>query len=75
MPVVVVLFDARERRAWWLYFQRYFTEEPFRAPRKGAKCFRVFIPKSQRFSRRTVDAMRDWKRNILEQTWGRIDHA
>jgi hypothetical protein len=75
MPVILVLFDARKRRAWWLYFQRYCFEDPTRAPRKGAKTFRVFIPNVQKFSRRAVAAMRTWKRRVLEQSWGRIDHA
>jgi hypothetical protein len=74
-PVLLVLFDARKRRAWWLYMQRYFEEDPSRVPRKGAKTVRVFFPLRQRFGRRTVVAMRAWKQTVLEQTWGKIAHA
>src|SRR5947209_6764442 len=30
MPVLLVVFDAQKRQAWWLYVQRYFAEEPAR---------------------------------------------
>jgi hypothetical protein len=74
MPVLLVLFDAQKRRAFWLYMQRYFGPDPSRKPRKGAKTVRVFIPLQQRFGRRTVVLMRSWKRKILEQLQGRISH-
>lgn len=75
MPVLLVVFDAQERRAWWLHIQDYFTAEPSRAPAAVAKTIRVLIPVRQRFGRRTVAAMRVWKQNVLNQSWGRIDHA
>ncbi len=75
MPVVLVLFDARKRQAWWLYMQRYFADEPSRFLKPGAKSIRVFIPRHQRFGKRTVKAMQSWKRKLLEQLRGRINHA
>jgi hypothetical protein len=75
MPVVLVVFDAQKRQGWWLYVQRYFADEPARMAKKGANSVRVFIPKRQRFGRRTMAAMRAWKGAILEQSWGKIDYA
>jgi Domain of unknown function (DUF4365) len=75
MPVVLVLYDAQARRAWWLYLQRYFAQDETRLPRKGSRTIRVLMPKSQRFGRRTVMAMQMWKRDLLRQLWGRIGHA
>jgi hypothetical protein len=75
MPVMLVLYDARKRRAWWLYLQRYFAEDAGRRPRKDAKSVRVWIPAKQRFSRRTVKLMRTWKHDISLQSYGRIHHA
>jgi hypothetical protein len=75
MPVLLVLFDAQKRRAWWLYVQRYFAEKQSRAPKKSAKTVRVFVPMRQRFGRRTVLAMQAWKQSISEQLWGKISHA
>lgn len=74
MPVVLVVYDAQKRRAWWLYIQRYFAERARRIS-GDAKTVRVFIPLRQRFGPRTVSAMRHWKRNVLEQSWGKIGHA
>jgi hypothetical protein len=75
MPVVLVMFDAQKRRAWWLYIQRYFAEDPTRSPKEDAKSVRVHIPMRQRFGRRTVATLRTWKQEILEKSWGRIGHA
>ena len=41
MPVILILFDASRRRAYWLPVQRYFGEEVARRPKKGAKSIRV----------------------------------
>ena len=59
MPVVLVLFDASRRRAYWLAIQRYFREDGTRRPRKGAKTVRVRIPKRQAVSRLAVKRMRE----------------
>src|SRR5438045_1479669 len=37
MPVMLILFDASRRRAYWLAVQRYFQEDVTRWPKKGAK--------------------------------------
>ena len=37
MLVVLILFDASRRRAYWLAVQRYFKEDAARQPQKGAK--------------------------------------
>src|SRR5205807_879728 len=42
-PVVLVLFDASRRRAYWLAVQRYFREGAGRPPKKGAKSVRVRV--------------------------------
>jgi hypothetical protein len=37
VPVILVLFDATRRRAYWLHVQGYFRTDPARRPKKGAK--------------------------------------
>jgi Domain of unknown function (DUF4365) len=44
IPVFLVLFEARRRRAHWLDIQRYFQENVGRRPKKGAKTVRVRVP-------------------------------
>jgi hypothetical protein len=75
MPVILVLFDASRRRAYWVYVQRYFAEEPSRRPKQSAKTVRVRIPKRQVVSRTAVRKMRAYKRAVLVQLEGAVDHA
>jgi hypothetical protein len=64
-PVILVLFDASRRRAYWLDFQSYFSEDPTREPKKGAKEVRVHVPKRQAVNRRSVAKMRGLKQEAL----------
>jgi len=60
-PVILILFDASRRRAYWLPVQRYFREDMTRRPKKGAKTVRVRVPKRQAVNRRAIATMRDLK--------------
>src|ERR1019366_8307501 len=44
MPVILVLFDASRRRAFWLEVQAYFREEFARRPRARVVTVRVSVP-------------------------------
>lgn len=61
MPVILILFDASRRRAYWLHVQGYFREEATHQPKRGAKTVRVRIPKRQVVSRRAIARMRHLK--------------
>ncbi len=75
MPVILILFDAARRCAFWLYVQRHFAEKKSGKPRKGARTVRVRIPTKQRVTRRTVARWRRLKQKILDQLEGRVHHA
>jgi hypothetical protein len=75
MPVILVLFDASRRRAYWLYVQRYFAEDEARRPRSRARTLRVYVPVRQTVSRRAIARMRLFKQAVLVQLEGAIDHA
>jgi len=62
MPVVLVLFDASRKRAYWLAVQRYFRADIARQPSKGAKTVRARVPMLQVVNRRAVAKMRELKR-------------
>jgi hypothetical protein len=70
VPVVLVLFDASRRRAYWLAFQRYFREDAGRRPKQGARTVRVRVPKRQIVNRRAIAKMRDLKREARDETAG-----
>ena len=72
MPVVLILFDAVARRAFWLPVQRYFRENPSRRPRTGAKTIRVQVSNRQSVNRRAVRQMRRDKEVILTQFPGEL---
>jgi Domain of unknown function (DUF4365) len=57
-PVIVILFDASLRRAYWLPIQLYFGEDAARRPKKGAKTVRVRLGKGQALNRRAIAKMR-----------------
>jgi hypothetical protein len=75
MPVILILYDASKRRAYWLYIQRYFDENPSRKPKQGAKTVRLRVPKRQVVNRAAIKMMRAYKQRVLEQLEGAIDHA
>lgn len=68
MPVILVLYDASQRRAFWLYVQNYFRDASSRQPKKGAKTVRVRVPKRQRLNRRAVARLRAYKQKTLKQS-------
>lgn len=65
MPVFLIVYDARETRAYWVDIGRYFTADSSRRPRLGARTIRVRIPVTNEFTEETVDYMRGRKAEIL----------
>jgi hypothetical protein len=61
MPVILILFDATRRRAYWLHVQGYFREDRARRPKKGAKTVRVRVPEGRVVNRRAIALIRDLK--------------
>jgi hypothetical protein len=60
-PVILILFDAGRRRAYWLAMQAYFGQDQARRPKRGAKTVRVRVPKRQVVNRQAVAKWRDLK--------------
>ena len=70
MPVVLILFDAARRKAYWLCVQRYFDEDTARQPKKGAKTVRVRVPKRQAMNRSAVRKIRELRYFLRKPTLG-----
>jgi hypothetical protein len=64
-PVMLILFDASQRRAYWLDVHGYFREAPARRPKKGAKSIRVRVSRRQVVSRRATAKWRHLKRQAI----------
>jgi len=75
MPVILILFDATRRKAFWLFLQQYFEQDASRCPKKGAKTIRVHVPKTQTFQRRAVARLRNWKQAVHQQLRVLVSHA
>jgi hypothetical protein len=60
-PVILILYDASLRRAYWLDVQSWFREDPNRQPRKGAKYVRVKVSNRQIVNRQAILKMRELK--------------
>lgn len=60
-PVILVLFDAAERRAYWQDIQGYFRNNESRRPKQGAKTVRVILPNNQVISGQAIVAIRQLK--------------
>jgi Domain of unknown function (DUF4365) len=70
-----VLYDAGRGRAYWLFVQKYFNDDPSLEPRANVASVTVYIPKNQRFGAGTVAYMRRRKNNALQQIEGVVDHG
>jgi hypothetical protein len=70
MPVILILFDASRRRAYWLDVQRYFSADVSRHPKKGAKTVRVRVPQGQNVNQSAMRMMRNLKGKALGRALG-----
>ena len=70
MPVILILFDAARRRAYWLHVQGYFREDALRRPKKGARTVRVHVPMRQSVNRRGIARMRWLKSEAFREPQG-----
>lgn len=68
-PVILILFEASRKRAYWVDVQDYFQQDAARAPKQGAKTVRVRVPKRQRVTHRAIARWRERKarRNTAEE--------
>jgi hypothetical protein len=75
IPVILVLFDAARKRAYWLHVQDYFEKNPSRRPRRGAKTIRVQVDGRQAVNRRAVAEWRRRKEEVRTHYLGGTEHA
>jgi hypothetical protein len=72
LPVILVLFNATNRRAHWVHVQGYFKESD-RRPKKGTKTVR--IPLRNVVNRRAVAKMRAMKQPTALRLYSGEPHA
>jgi hypothetical protein len=69
-PVILILFSASRKRAYWLHVQGYFREDGAREPKKGAKTVRVRVPNRQVVNRRAITKIRNLKLEARSRVTG-----
>jgi hypothetical protein len=70
MPVLLILFDAMQRKAYWLAVQRYFQDDSTRLPLRGTKTVRMRVPKRQVMNRRAIKKIRILKHEMQKPKLG-----
>ena len=74
MPVFLVVYDAANERAYWLYVQQYFESAAGRRPPAGAKTIRVHLPETNRVGMAFVRYARERKEDVLRHLHGKVQH-
>lgn len=64
-PVFVIVYDAVNRKAYWLYFQKHFKDDKSREPKAKAKAVTIRIPIANVMSTTTISFMRAKKAAIM----------
>jgi hypothetical protein len=70
MPVLLILFDAAQRKAFWIAVQQYFSETISHQPKKGSKTVRVRVPKRQLINRKAIQKIRIMKLEMQQPKLG-----
>jgi hypothetical protein len=73
MPVFLILYDATQHRAFWVYIQEYFSDSA-KKPKAKAKTLRIRVPVNNVFAESTVDYARRRKTAILASLKGKVTH-
>jgi hypothetical protein len=61
MPVILVLFDASKRKAYWIAVQEYFDTGSDRKPKRGVKTVRIRGPKAAVLDGAAIQEIRQMK--------------
>jgi uncharacterized protein DUF4365 len=73
-PVYLVLFDARNEKAYWVYLQKYFEENGLRASKITTDTVNVELDATRAVDEQAIKGWRDDKSRRLQRI-GNIPHA
>jgi hypothetical protein len=72
-PVFLIVYDAIAAKAYWLYFQKYFSDDKTRDPKAKATTVTVRIPIENELSGATIDYMRARKTKFMAR-FAKVSH-
>lgn len=67
MPVILVVYDAKNDRAWWLYIQQYFKAQPEFNLFRAGKTIAIEIPIARRLDADAMQQFRQFRTNVITQ--------
>lgn len=73
MPVIVVLFDAQNEVAYWVYLQAYFEQKDISLP-SNQKTFTIYFDQNNLVSKDAVRKWQNYKSRVLAQINEGITH-
>lgn len=74
MPVILVVYDAKRNRAFWIYVQHYLEQNPPDEAIDPQDSWTVHIPLAQRLNRYAIEKFRRFRSQVLSQVEGTIRH-
>ena len=74
MPVFLIVYDTKQKVAYWLYVQHYFESVPSRKPGRTARSVQVIIPVANVVDASFVQYAQDRKDHVLSQLSKKIVH-
>jgi hypothetical protein len=75
MPVFLILYDAANHAAYWLYVQRHFQQNSALLRDKQKRSVTVHVPRRNRVTRSFIALARSCKDNILNQKVKEANHG
>lgn len=74
MPVILIVYDALNEVAYWLYLQDYFENSPlFKVPQNRAS-MTIYLSKKNVVDQQAIALFRQFKEDIRKQILGVITH-
>jgi len=75
MPVILIVYDAQQDKAYWLYTQEYFENSPNFRIKPGQTKVNLHISKNNLVSEAAIQEFRRYKEDVLGQIkQGAIKH-
>ncbi len=73
MPVIIVLYDAVNEKAYWIYLQAYFEKERMNL-NSDQNTFSLYLGKDNVISIEAIKKWKTYKDDILSQLDGKVKH-
>jgi hypothetical protein len=70
-PIILVVYDGRRDRAYWLHMQDYFIDQPSSELFLAGQTINVHLPSTNRLNRRSIQQIVQRKNAIHATVQGR----